>query len=474
MTETSLLAEQTVIGSMLIDAGCIDTVAGMLTRQEFEVELLSSAFDLILSMQSQGQTVDPVTVLQAAGERGIGLSRAYVMELMEVTPTAANVEEYCKVVRESARLRALGSLAQNIQDAISANAPADKILQAITRSVESADSAAAQSGTYTPLEAMLAFWDHLGRRQSGEAMICTTGIASLDNTLGGGLLNSGLYILAARPGMGKTSVALNIADNVARNVGPVLFVSLEMGVEQLQAKRLARLTGMDSERILMASDVTQEEMSALESAGSRLQDLPVEVSRAASATTGSISALARRIKGLRLIVVDYMGKISVPGKYSRYEEYTKVSGELKIIARQFNVPVLCLAQLNRANEGRQDKRPALSDLRDTGAVEQDADGVVFLYREDYYEETPGNQDQTSITELIVAKNRHGKTGTCKVAFDKPHCKILPYYGSSADYYAKGKQAKGKRSSEAKLEELPQSEPVPFEQPDPAYGQQKIK
>ena len=241
---------------------------------------------------------------------------------------------------------------------------------------------------------------------------------ALDTLLGGGMLNSGLYLLAARPGMGKTTLALNIADRVAQ-ADPVLFVSLEMDTEQLSAKRISRVTGIPTQRLLMQS-LSEEEESKVAQASRALAQLSLWSNAASTVTVDDIGALARSIGGLRLIVVDYFGKILPPAgsrRYGRYEYTTEISGALKDLARTLKVPLLVLCQLNREVEARQDKRPQLSDLRDTGALEQDADGVIFLYREDYYaDRSTVDPNIPSLLDVDLAKNRHGMVGSCKLAF----------------------------------------------------------
>ena len=276
----------------------------------------------------------------------------------------------------------------------------------------------------TPTDIFTAFYRQREAVESGNArgFVCTQYMA-LDNLLGGGLLASGLYLLAARPGMGKTTLALNIADRVAQT-DPVLFVSLEMDDEQLAAKRISRETGISTERLLMQL-LSDEEQVAVAQAASRLAALPMYANKAPTVTVDDIGVLARSIPGLRLIVVDYFGKIMPTPearRAGRYEYTTEISGALKNLARTMKLPVLVLCQLNREVEQRQDKRPQLSDLRDTGALEQDADGVIFLYRDDYYnpQEDP---DAPSLLEVSLAKNRHGKVGGCQMAFDMTASRI---------------------------------------------------
>jgi replicative DNA helicase len=301
-----------------------------------------------------------------------------------------------------------------------------------------------QKDLLTPVELASRFVDHRLRVEAGEAHTSvSTGFRDIDLILGGGMLASGMYILAARPGMGKTTLALNIADRVAKNAGPVLFVSLEMDDEQLMAKRIARESGVPGNRLLM-SRLSDPENEKIAQATEQIARLPVYVNSKPSATVGEIVSLARRVDKLKLIVVDYLGKIS-PGKRgntaSRYEYTTEISGELKTMARTFKIPVLVLCQLNRNSENRKDKRPKLADLRDTGAVEQDADGVIFLYRQEYYGEVRNKDPYVpEEIEVILAKNRHGGTGDCKLAMYPAVSKLVATDNNPRSEYKKAVEA----------------------------------
>lgn len=278
----------------------------------------------------------------------------------------------------------------------------------------------------SPSDGILAYYRQRETIEAGDAKgyVCT-GYMALDELLGGGMLNSGLYLLAARPGMGKTTLALNIADRVAQ-ADPVLFVSLEMDTEQLSAKRISRETGIPSQKLLMQA-LTQEEEDRVAVVSRKLAGLAFWSNAAPTATVDDIGALARSIGGLRLIVVDYFGKILPPPaarRYGRVEYTTEISGDLKNLARALRIPILVLCQLNRDLEKREEKRPQLSDLRDTGALEQDADGVIFLYREDYYAARESvDPNVPSVLDVDLAKNRHGSVGGCKLAFSLATSKI---------------------------------------------------
>lgn len=412
-------AEQSVIGSILLSPNCLPEVERELRPNDFRLDADRAIYEAALALERAGDKLDVVTILDQAAKMGRPVSREYALQLLEITPTAANVGAYIQIVREYTLRDGL----MGVSDAIRAGVVSRETPQTVlTQGAQMLTDLMTQGNAgrlSSPAEQLAAFYRQRDAIDSGDAKgyVCT-GYMALDKLLGGGMINSGLYLLAARPGMGKTTLALNIADRVAQ-VDPVLFVSLEMDDEQLTAKRISRETGISSEKLLM-QPLNDREYAQVAAATRKLASLSFYTNKAPAATVGDISALARSIGGLRLVVVDYFGKIAPPAEFrrsGRVEYTTENSGALKDLARSLKIPVLALCQLNREVEARQDKRPQLSDLRDTGALEQDADGVIFLYREDYYAE-PGtvNPDIPSMMEVNLAKNRHGRVGKCDMAF----------------------------------------------------------
>lgn len=419
-----LLNEQSVIGAVLLDSRCLPEVERTLSPNDFQLEVDRHLYEAALALERSGAKIDPVTVLDQAAKLGHPVSRDYAMQLMELTPTAANVGEYVRLVREDRLRDGMLSIAEEIRTGALAREDPGALLTRAGQSLDALAERGSSGKLSTPADIFMAFYRQREAVESETArgFVCTQ-YMTLDNLLGGGLLASGLYLLAARPGMGKTTLALNIADRVAQ-ADPVLFVSLEMDDEQLAAKRLSRETKIPTQRLLMQR-LTDDEEAAVAQAASKLATLPLYANRAPTVTVDDIGVLARSIPGLRLIVVDYFGKImpsSDARRAGRYEYTTEISGALKNLARTMRLPVLVLCQLNREVEQRQDKRPQLSDLRDTGALEQDADGVIFLYRDDYYN-APDNPDAPSVLDVVLAKNRHGKTGSCQMAFDMSSSRI---------------------------------------------------
>ena len=412
-------AEQSVIGSILLSPNCLPEVERDLRPNDFRIDADRAIYEAALALERAGDKLDVVTILDQAAKMGQPVSREYALQLLEITPTAANVGAYIQIVRENVLRNGLMGVSETIRaGVVSRETPQDVLAQGAQMLTDLMTQGNA-GRLSSPAEQLAAFYRQRDAIDSGDAKgyVCT-GYMALDKLLGGGMINSGLYLLAARPGMGKTTLALNIADRVAQ-VDPVLFVSLEMDDEQLTAKRISRETGISSEKLLM-QPLNDREYAQVAAATRKLASLSLYTNKAPVATVGDISALARSIAGLRLVVVDYFGKIAPPADFrrsGRVEYTTENSGALKDLARSLKIPVLALCQLNREVEARADKRPQLSDLRDTGALEQDADGVIFLYREDYYAE-PGtvNPDIPSMMEVNLAKNRHGRVGKCDMAF----------------------------------------------------------
>lgn len=426
MTDRAIKAESAVAGSILLDHACLPAVMEILTSDDFYVSANKSIFESAVALHRRGDAVDPVTIkAESAG----AVSDEYMLQLMDVTSTAANADVYAIETRRESMRRALQNLALDIDDRARLDDPREIIGDAM-RELERIESQDTSKELASTSDALMGFFEYRSGIECNEVGFAPTGFKRLDKLLGGGLLNGGLYVMAARPGMGKTAFALTVADGIARR-GPVLFVSLEMDKEQITARRLGRMSGISATKLLMGK-LDDAERSKLVDASELLSLLPMEINRKPRATVDDIGNMARKVNGLRCIVVDYFGLIKPTGnRGSRYEDMTEISAALKAMARTMKVPVICLAQLNRENMGRTGKRPQLSDLRDTGALEQDADGVIFLHRPDYYEEkTDDEQSDWAPVELqiILEKNRHGGTGMCRAIFEMQEGRILPADG----------------------------------------------
>ena len=408
-------AESAVAGAILIDADCLPAVLALLQPEDFALEPTRAIFAAARDLDREGKRADAVTIEAQLAKDGAPLTREYLMQLMETTPTAANVEGYAAIVREASQRRQLRTLGESIVERSQAAESPTEIIGDAARLLERLEEQDA-GDILSSKDAVFQFYRYRDTLEKGSGVAVPTGLTGLDRLLGGGFLDGGLYLAAARPGVGKTTVALTIADNVAQDVGPVLFVSLEMSDEQLTAKRISRCTALSSSDLLTRK-LDGGKYKAITDAGEYLCKLPLFLNRRPRCSVSDIRALARKVKGLRFVVVDYLGLIQPEGRaQSRYEAITRISGDLKALARTLNVPILALSQLNRANEARADKRPTLADLRDSGSLEQDADGVILLHRKDYYEDE--DSGAAVPIELHLAKNRHAGVGTIELAFDK--------------------------------------------------------
>ena len=417
----SLEAEQSVLGSMLIDERCVPDVIGTLRPEDFYLKQNREIYETIYTMFNFSEKIDPVTVLDKMKERGVydeAHSYDYISQLLQITPTAANVKQYCAIVHDKALMRDLGTAADEINEMVYEGAgTAQDMLEAAEKKVYALRRGDSGESLQHIGKVLLNVYDRLEElAQSGsEIPGLSTGLHDVDRKING-LNKTDLLLIAARPGMGKTSMALNIALNVAKKYPgkAVVFFNLEMSREQMAMRLLANESFVDLQK-LVTGQLTEEDWGKLSIASSALSQTDIRVDDNPTITVAEMNAKCRRIENLGLVFIDYLQLMTsaAPGKTSenRVTVVSEISRALKIMAKELNVPVVCMSQLSRANEGRTDKRPMLSDLRESGAIEQDADSVMFIYRDDYYNK---DSEEKNIAELIVAKNRHGETGTVKL------------------------------------------------------------
>lgn len=409
-------AEQAVIGSMLIDPACIPEVIEQLRPDDFYADENRRIFETIYSMFNGALKIDAVTVLdelRAQGAYDEAGGRAYLMQLMDVTPTAANVREYAKIVRDKSMLRAIAGAANEIQSLAfeGAGSAADiaELAEQKIYNVRHGREVKGLSHIKNVIMDLYAKLDELS--QSGNDIPgIPTGFHDLDHALTG-LNKSDLILIAARPGMGKTAFALNLALNAAKSSKKdVVVFQLEMSKDQLASRFLSNEALIESQK-LKTGNLEQDDWVKIARASNVLAKTRIYVDDNPAITVAEIKAKCRRLgEGLGLIVIDYLQLMQSGGRRNdnRTQEVAEISRGLKIMAKELNVPVVCLSQLSRASEQRADKRPMLSDLRESGAIEQDADIVLFIYRDDYYNE---DSEDKNVAEIIIAKNRHGATGT---------------------------------------------------------------
>ncbi len=422
----NLEAEQAVLGAMLIDKEAMVRAVELIHAEDFYKESNRLIFQAILTLYEKGNPADLVTLTEALRQEG-QLEKAggvaYLVTLTTAVPTSANLEYYANIVAEKALYRMLIEAGTKIaQMGYEAQDEAYLLVDEAEQLVFSL-SQQQNKHTYMPLKSILIdTFDHIESLYSkaGQVTGVPTGFADFDE-MTSGLQPSDLVILAARPSMGKTMFCLNIARNAALTTQkPVVIFSLEMSREQLALRLLCAEAVVNSQH-LRTGDVKDDEWERLGRGLGRLGEAPIFIDDTPSISALDIRARARRIKAehdLGLIVIDYLQLMQMRGRTeNRQQEISVISRSLKALARELHVPVVALSQLSRAVEQRQDKKPMLSDLRESGALEQDADVVGFLYREEYYNPESEMKD---IAELIIAKQRNGPTGTIKLLFRKDY------------------------------------------------------
>ena len=426
----SLEAEQSVLGSILIDSRCLSDVIGLVKPEDFYLPQNRQIYETIYTMFNFSQTIDPVTVLDKMRELGHyqDNSREYIMQLMEITPTAANAVRYAWIVREKSMLRGLAQAASDISEIVyeQVGTPAE-MLEAAEKKIY----ALRKGETGDSLEhigtVLHKVFDRLTELSMSDSAIpgLSTGLRDLDVKING-LNKSDLLLIAARPAMGKSSLALNIGVNVAKKYRKTVAVfNLEMSREQLAMRLLSGESFVDSAK-MQTGKLTDEEWGKLAMGSAALSQTDIRIDDNPSITVAEMNAKLRRVEDLGLVIIDYLQLMTGSGYGRQSDNRVQIVGDisrsLKIMAKELNVPVICLSQLSRAVESRQDKRPMMSDLRESGAIEQDADVIMFIYRDDYYNE---NSEEKNVAECIVSKNRHGETGTVKLQW-------LPQYTTFAD------------------------------------------
>jgi len=417
----SVEAEQAVLGSILIDSRCVPDVVERLRPDDFYMRQNRELYEVLYGMFSRFETIDPVTVLDRMKQAGVydeNTSVAYLRQLMEITPTAANVLEYADIVKDKALLRRVGEAAGELEEMVrSESGTAQQILEAAEQRIFAIRQGRSASGMEHISGVMAAVWEMIRERQAQgtEFPGISTGLIDLDRKISG-LNNSDLLILAARPGMGKTSLALNIGLEAGKHSGKnVAVFSLEMSRVQLGLRLISTESLIDNKKLMTGRLTGEDEWARAAMAVAALSQTKMYIDDDSSLTVADMNAKCRRVKDLGLVIIDYLQLMQSAGGSARNNEnrqqiVSDISRSLKLMAKELNVPVMCLSQLSRANENRAtgQRRPMLSDLRESGAIEQDADVVMFIYRESYYED---DTDNPNIAECIIAKNRHGETGT---------------------------------------------------------------
>ena len=425
----SMPAEQSLLGSILFDSNAITEVADLLTSEDFYIGEHKQIYLAMHELFLTNDQIDVVTLIDMLVRKGIydkSGGEDYIRTLVSAVPDALNVKDYAKIVKEKSVLRQLISAANEISEAAYSEQEgvADILDHAQNLIFNIAQGRDTKNFRHVK-EVLGEVYGHL--KELGENREGTqgtqTGFSGLDRVLAG-MGNSDLILVGARPGMGKTSFALNIATNVAKQTRKTVCIfSLEMSADQLVSRVLAS-EAMVNSYALRTGELEDEDWGRLAHASGELADCDILIDDTAGMTVTAMKAKLRRVKNLGMVVIDYLG-LMTGDKHTdnRVQEVGEISRGLKIMAKELMVPVLCCAQLSRGPEGRTDKRPMLSDLRDSGSIEQDADSVIFLYRDEYYKTGSENQGMSTV-EVIVAKNRHGSTKTVNMGWNAPYTKFV--------------------------------------------------
>jgi replicative DNA helicase len=427
----NLDAEQAVLGAMLIKKEAIAEVAEILRPDDFYREAHRIIFQAMMDLFSRNEAVDLITVTEEL-RRTENLDKvggiAFVTALATAVPTAANVTYHAHIVADKAQLRRLINAATDIASAAYEDTEdIDAVMDEAEKKVL-AIAAYQTGGAFEPIkDIVMGTFDKISQlyESKGGLTGIPTGFTDLDK-LTSGLQDSDLILVAARPSMGKTAFTLNVASYVAiHEKKPVAFFSLEMSKEQLVQRMLCSEGGIDSQR-LRIGEIEEKDWGNLIAAADRISAAPIYIDDTAGITIMELRSKARRLKaehGLSLIVIDYLQLMqgrSSKNSDNRQQEISEISRSLKALARELHVPVVALSQLSRSVESRQVKKPMLSDLRESGSLEQDADIVMFLYREDYYDPDTENKN---ITDVIIAKHRNGPVDTIQLFFQKEFTKF---------------------------------------------------
>jgi replicative DNA helicase len=413
-------AEQAVLGAMLIDESCIPEVVTALKPEDFYLRQNREVYETIYRMVELSASIDLVTILDQMRQSGVfkeNVTDRYLLQLMEITPTSANVKEYISIVRDKSLLRRVAEAAGEVTGLVQeGQGTGAQVLEAAEQKIYAIRQGRSTRGLEHISLAIQNVYDRLGElaASGGEFPGLPTGLSDLDRRITG-LNPSDLIILAARPGMGKTSMALNMALYAAKASGKaVVIFSLEMSKEQLAMRLISSECFVDSQKLLTGQNLTMDDWKRIGAASAALSKTRILLDDNPSLTVADMNAACRRVEDLGLVVVDYLQLMQSAGTgrsyqgENRQQAVSDISRAMKIMAKELKVPVVCLSQLSRSNEKEGKVRtPRLSDLRESGAIEQDADIVMFIHREDYYDE---NTENRNIANCIIAKNRHGETG----------------------------------------------------------------
>lgn len=418
----SIEAEQTVIGALLLSPDSISTALKYLKPESFYHTQHREIFSIILRMFSNGVPADVITVINESVAAGVfetsAMAKAYLTGIMENVPSVANLDSYCMIVEDKYLLRALITASRDIiETAAEGSEKAKDLLDLAEQKIYDIRQGKEIEGLTRLSEIIVSAYDRI-QKLSGEDKAeyqgLRTGYSLLDGAISG-LNKSDMIVIAGRPGSGKTTFAVNIATNVAKKSPDIdiAIFSLEMSKEQI-ATRMLSAESLITNTTLTGGQVSPDDWIKLAEAADSLSQMNIYIDDTAGINIPQIKAKLRRMKKLGLVVIDYLQLMESPNMHNnRVTEVSEITRQVKLMAKELNVPVILLSQLNRSVESRQDHRPMPSDLRESGSIEQDADIILFIYRESMYDKQNPNQ---SAAECIIAKNRHGSTGTVNLAY----------------------------------------------------------
>ena len=426
----SMPAEQSLLGSVLIDPASLTEVAGLINAEDFYLTEHKQIYLAMLELFRANNEIDVVTLIDMLVVKGVydkSGGEDYIRTLTEVVPDALNIKDYARIVKEKSVLRQLIDACGDISEtAYSEQESVTSILDHAENLIFNIAQGRDTKNFRHIRDVLKDVYGHLHELNTNkEATQGTrTGFSALDRVLAG-MGKSDLVLVGARPGMGKTSFALNVATNVAKQTKKTVCIfSLEMSAEQLVNRVLASEALVNS-YALRTGELKPEDWEHLAVAAGELAGCDILIDDTSGMTVTAMKAKLRRVQNLGLVVIDYLGLMQGDGhRDNRVQEVSEISRSLKIMAKELMVPVICCAQLSRGPESRQGNKPMLSDLRDSGAIEQDADTVIFLYRSEYYKTDEAANQDTSIAEIIIAKNRHGSTGTVNMGWNGQFTKFI--------------------------------------------------
>ncbi|MBR3596642.1 MAG: replicative DNA helicase [Clostridia bacterium] len=425
----SLEAEQAILGSVLIDPSCFSTVSMLVRPEYFYMPQHKSIYTAMLSIDAAGNgAIDPLLLLEMLRVEKVFSNdddgKTYLFQLADIVPSTSNVESYCKIIKDKFYIRTLVDVSTEIIDlAENSGQEADIILDNAEQRIYDIRQGKTVAGPSKLSDVIANVYDMLYKLNSEDKEQfkgLPTGFPDFDKMCTG-LNRSDLVLIGARPAMGKTSFALNMARNVAVKSGKrVLFFSLEMSKEQLAQRVISTEARIPSQK-MRTGELTPKEWESLSAACVFLADVPLYFDDTANITVPEMKARCRRLKNVDAVFIDYLQLMQSAKKTeNRVQEVSEITRSLKLMAKDLQIPVVVCAQLSRSTEGRgSSHKPQLADLRESGSIEQDADVVVMLYREDYYKNEKDNPEEIEVNtaELLVQKNRHGPTGSVKMAWN---------------------------------------------------------